>query len=148
MRGVATLITNALLTLLIAPFFCHRQQSRMLPPRGSNPILIYTTKERLPTKVDNRSFLAEKEGFYPFAVPDIYLRGVNPLVICRPLHNPAPSLYHPPDALGLGSPAPPVLVFESLFNSKQQKSDYPLMWIIAFFWRRRGNPNGKHNFRQ
>ena len=50
--------------------------------------------------------LAEKEGFYPFAVPDIYLRGINPLAICRPLHNPAPSLYHPPDALRLGSPLP------------------------------------------
>ena len=44
---------------------------------------------------------ARKEGFYPFAVPDIYLRGVNPLAICRPLHSSARSLHRPPDALGL-----------------------------------------------
>ena len=51
-------------------------------------------------------FVAEKEGFYPFAVPDILLRRMNRLAFCRPLHIPAPSLPPPPVAVRLGSPLP------------------------------------------
>ena len=71
--------------------------SRALPPRGSNPLLIFTTKERLSTKVDNRSFLAEKDYASQIAsffsqyqlLLKWYFIGVERLKICYTL-----TMYH------------------------------------------------------
>ncbi len=70
----------------------------------------------------------------PFAVPDIYLRGINPLPICRPLHNPAPSLHLPPAALRLGS----LLGFKSRLTKTKEESHLRGTLLLFLFGRSGG----------
>ena len=86
----------------------------------SNPFCFKSTKNKIPTKVDILFFVACPTGFYPFAVPEDSLLAQ---LAFRPLHNPAPSLNRPQDALRLGSPSPKGRDFESLLNISTKKED-------------------------
>ena len=74
----------------------------------------------------------EKEGLYPFAVPE---DSMLPHLAFRPLNSSAPSLHRPQDALGLDSPLPVPGARIRIPLRKIKKST--VKNTVLFCWRRR-----------